>query len=166
MTRFEDVAATFWADGDYGVQAALTSDSVADAERVLGVALPSELLELLRIRNGGPVADAWSTFPTSQPTSWSPDHVPLDSLFGIGRDAGGLTLLDSPYLVEEWGLPSPVVLLSGSGPCWIALDYRTADVSGNPSVTWLDADFESELALAEDFRTFVEGLAPDTSDVD
>lgn len=152
--------ATFWADETYGTQAALTPDSVAEAERMLGVVLPAALLELLRLRNGGPVADAWSTFPTSEATSWSPDHVPFDCLFGIGRDADSLTLLDSPYLVREWGLPSPTVLLCGDGPCWIALDYRLGGVADEPSVTWLDAESGSELALADDFRAFVEGLAP------
>lgn len=71
----------------------------------------------------------------------------------------GVTLLNSPYLIEEWGLPSPVVLLSGDGPCWIGLDYRTCGEAGSPSVTWFDADFKTELPLAEDFRIFVEGLA-------
>ena len=101
VARFEDVAASFWDEGDYGVQASLTPESVADAERELGLRLPSELLELLRLRNGGPVADAWSTFPISEATSWSSDHVPFESLFGIGRGAAGLTLLDSPYPVAE-----------------------------------------------------------------
>jgi hypothetical protein len=160
VARFEDVVVSFWGDEGYGVQAPLTRSMVADAEREIGVVLPPELLELLQLRNGGPVAVSWSTFPTNEATSWSTDHVPFDSLLGIGRDERGVTLLDSPYLVKEWGLPSPVVLLSGEGPCWIGLDYRMCGPSGNPSVTWFDADFKAELPLAEDFRAFVEGLMP------
>jgi hypothetical protein len=94
----------------------LTTSSVGEAEQELGVVLPTELLEPLRLRNGGPVAASWSTFPTNEATSWSADHAPFDSLFGIGRDEHGVTLLDSPYLVKKWGLSSPVVLLSGDVP--------------------------------------------------
>src|SRR5437899_2375824 len=99
MARFEDVAVSFWGDGHYGVQAPLTTEAVADAEHVLGVVLPAELLELLRLQNGGRVSAEWSTFPTSEPTSWSQDHVPFGALLGIGTENRGLTLLDSPYLV-------------------------------------------------------------------
>jgi hypothetical protein len=162
--RFEDVVVSFWGDGDYGVQAPLTADAIAEAEQALGVDLPGELLELLRLRNGGRVAAPWSRFPAEQGTSWSPDHVPFRGLFGIGREERGVTMLDSPYLIGEWGLPSPVVLLSGDGPCWIALDYRLCGAAGSPSVTWFDAEFETELRLAESFRTFVEGLTSSLDD--
>ncbi|MFI9380637.1 hypothetical protein [Kutzneria sp. NPDC052558] len=45
--------------------------------------------------------------------------------------------------------------VSGAGHCWIALDYRQ---SAEPSVTWIDTERHTELALAPDFRSFVEGL--------
>jgi hypothetical protein len=38
------------------------------------------------------------------------------------------------------------------------LDYRNCGREGEPSVTWFDADAESDLALAADFGSFVEGL--------
>ncbi|SEP95578.1 SMI1/KNR4 family protein [Lentzea albida] len=151
---------TFWTDGTYGVQAPLTDEAVREAEALLGVRLPEALLDLLRVQNGGTVADEWSAFPTTEPTSWAPDHVPFDSLMGIGTAEGTLSLLDTPYLVEEWGLPSPVVLLTGDGHTWIALDYREP---GEPSVVWLDAEDESELQLAPDLGTFLTGLVPGNS---
>ncbi|MEV4429425.1 SMI1/KNR4 family protein [Streptomyces sp. R-07] len=157
MARFNEVKATFWGDGLYGVQPPLTDVAVRDAEVELGVRLPSSFLELLRGQNGGLVADRWDAFPTDVPTSWSEDHVPLDMVMGIGRH-DDQSLLDSPYLVKEWGLPSPLVLLSGDGHCWIALDYRVCGRQGEPSVAWFDADGKSELTLAADFRAFVEGL--------
>lgn len=147
----------FWTNGTYGVQAPLTDDAVREAEELLGVRLPEPLLELLRVQNGGTVVDERSAFPTTERTSWASDHVPFDSVMGIGTAEGSLSLLDTPYLVEEWGLPSPVVLLTGDGHTWIALDYRAG---GEPSVVWLDADDESELALAPDLRTFLDGLVP------
>ncbi|MFJ2751182.1 SMI1/KNR4 family protein [Streptomyces sp. NPDC087297] len=158
MARFDEVKATFWGEGLYGVQPPLTDQAVQDAEVQLGVRLPSSLLELLRGQNGGVVAARWDAFPTDTPTSWSEDHVPLDMIMGIGRHDGQSSLLDTGYLVEEWGLPSPLVLLSGDGHCWIALDYRVCGRQGEPSVTWFDTDMNSELALAAHFRAFVEGL--------
>lgn len=158
MARFDEVKATFWGDGQYGVQPPLTDAVVQDAERWLGVRLPDSLLELLRVRNGGVVSERWNAFPTDAPTSWSEHHVPLDDMMGIGRQDGQLSLLDTAYLVQEWGLPSPLVLLSGDGHCWIALDYRGCGQHGEPSVTWFDVDDGTELALAPDFRAFVERL--------
>ncbi|GAA2109205.1 SMI1/KNR4 family protein [Actinomadura alba] len=160
MPRFDDVKATFWDDESRGALAPVTDESVREAEAVLGVTLPSPLLDLLRAQNGGGVADEWCAFPTGRRTSWSDDEVPFDHLLGIGHGEGVLSLLDTPYLVEEWGLPSPVVLLSGDGHYWIGLDYRRGGPRHEPSVTWFDADLQTEVALAADFRSFVEGLAP------
>ncbi|MFI6423382.1 SMI1/KNR4 family protein [Streptomyces sp. NPDC050842] len=159
MARFEEVKATFSGEGGlYGMQAPLTDEVVRDTERQLGVRLPASLLEILQVRNGGLVAESWNAFPTDVPTSWSENHVPLDDMMGIGRHDGRLSLLDTPYLVEEWGLPSPLVLLSGDGHCWIALDYRACGARGEPSVTWFDVDINTELPLATDFQMFVEHL--------
>ncbi|MGW1520894.1 SMI1/KNR4 family protein [Streptomyces sp. NPDC002287] len=157
MARFDEVMATFWGAGDYGVQPSLTDELVREAEGVLGVTLPSALLDLLRVQNGGNVAADHDAFPTSRPTSWSED-LPFDGLMGIGRRDGMTSLLDTPYLVEEWGLPAPLVLLAGDGHCWIGLDYRTCGRDGEPSVTWFETDPDTELLLADDFCSFVESL--------
>lgn len=170
MARYDEVRAVFWdddGDGDGGGDGApggerppLTDELVAEAERVLGVTLPTTLLDLLRLRNGGAVAPSWHALPTGRPTSWAETHVPFTELMGIGRLPASLSLLDTPYLVEEWELPSPIVLLTGDGHWWIGLDYRECGPRGEPSVTWFDAEEETELALARDFRSFVEALVP------
>jgi hypothetical protein len=49
-----------------------------------------------------------------------------------------------------------VVLLSGDGHYWVALDYRGS--IAEPPVTLFDNDFGTEVVLAPDFRSFVEGL--------
>ncbi|MEU8678305.1 SMI1/KNR4 family protein [Streptomyces sp. NPDC048560] len=158
MAHFDEVRKTFWDRDPHGAQPPLTDAIVREAEDLLGVRLPSSLLEILRVRNGGGVASRWNAFPTGVPTSWSADHVPLDEMMGIGRLESRTSLLDTPYLVEEWGLPSPLVLLSGDGHCWIALDYRLRGRHAEPSVTWFETDLETELALAPDFTAFVERL--------
>ncbi|MFE6888173.1 SMI1/KNR4 family protein [Streptomyces sp. NPDC057694] len=158
VTSFDEVRASFWNDNAYGVQPTLTEAAVRDAELRLGVSLPTALLSLLRVQNGGGVAAHCNAFPTCVPTSWSEDHVPFDELMGIGRRERMTSILDSPELVEEWNLPSPVVLLSGDGHYWIMLDYRVCGRHGEPSITWFDTDAETELDLAPDFQSFVEGL--------
>lgn len=160
MARSDDVRPAFWAaDSDYGVQKPLTDQAVREAERLLDITLPASLLDLLRAQNGGQVTGTRNAFRTDRPTSWSAHHVPFGHVLGIGRRERTLSLLDSPYLIEEWGLPSPLVLLSGDGHCWIALDYRACGRHGEPSVAWFDADSAVELALAPDFGSFVEGLS-------
>ncbi|MFF7204145.1 SMI1/KNR4 family protein [Streptomyces sp. NPDC008141] len=162
MARFDDVKATFWDDSDYGVQPPLTQEATRQAERELAVRLPSPLLDLLRVQNGGQVATEWDAFATSRPTSWSEDHVPFTELMGIGRREGMMSLLDTPYLIQEWQMPSPIVLISGDGHCWTGLDYRICGPEGEPSVTWFDNDSNTELALADDLRSFIENLTSST----
>jgi hypothetical protein len=168
VARFDEVKAAFWSnDATYGVQPPLTEEVVLDAKRELDVRLPADFLDLLRIQNGGVVADEWNAYPTAEPTSWSADHVPFDEMMGIGRTEQLNSLFDTPYLVGEWELPSPVVLLSGDGHYWIALDYRRCGRRGAPAVTWFDTELGTELVLASDFRSFVEGLtASETFDQD
>ncbi|MFF4811214.1 SMI1/KNR4 family protein [Micromonospora chersina] len=166
MTRFDQIKTSFWSDSPHGRQPPLTHQAVRDAEGTLGVKLPAALLDLLWIQNGGVVADEWSAYPTTEPTSWADDHLPFESVMGIGPTEAKLSLLDTPYLVREWDLPAHIVLLAGDGHTWIALDYRTSGPQGEPSVTWFDADMQTELSLAPNFRSFVEGLMrielPDT----
>ncbi|MCU7826268.1 hypothetical protein [Kitasatospora sp. DSM 101779] len=50
--------------------------------------------------------------------------------------------------------------MSTASPCFVGLDYRGCGRRGEPGVTWFDAEFRTELPLAPDFRTFVEGLTP------
>jgi hypothetical protein len=155
VADFDEIKAVFWGDGTYAVQPPLTDEAVREAENLLGVSLPAALIDLLRVRNGGLVACGRRRFPTTAPTSWAADHVPLTDLMGIGRTKGVTSLLDAPYLIEEWELPAGLVPVSGDGHCWIALDYRE---SAEPTVTWVDTDLRAELALAPDFRSFIEGL--------
>ncbi|MBB5807593.1 hypothetical protein F4560_007361 [Saccharothrix ecbatanensis] len=150
----------FWSADTHGVQAPLTDEAVREAERVLGVVLPAVLIELLRVQNGGGVVSGRSAYPTNTPASWAPDHVPFEGLMGIGSTGDALTILHTPYLVREWGLPERVVLLTGDGHWWIALDYRVCGPAGEPSVVWLDAEMDEDLTLAPSFQSFVEALAP------
>ena len=158
----DEIAQRFWAtDVRHGVQAPLTDDALESAQRALGHPLPEDLVRLLQIQNGGHVQDDVRAHPSPEPTSWATTWVPFDQCFGIGPD--GLSLLDAPHLLREWGLPEELVLLSGDGHAWIALDYRSTS-AGQPSVIFIDADSGQEVRLAPSFRAFVDGLMPPPAD--
>lgn len=146
-----------------GSSVPLTDEHVEHAERVLGVRLPSDLILLLRHQNGGYVSTEFAACPTTRPTSWADDHVAVTEIAGIGCTAG-LSLLDTPSLNEEWGQPRELVLLSGDGHWWIALDYRQADFDSEPPVIFHENDSDGssdELALARSFRDFICKLIPE-----
>ncbi|MFI6043904.1 SMI1/KNR4 family protein [Nocardia sp. NPDC051321] len=154
----DEVLESFWGDSDYGVLGPLTDKAVRDAESQLRVTLPASLVRLLRVQNGGTVAKRWNAWPVSAPTAGFDSYVPIDLVMGVGRADGGTTVLDTPYLVQEWGLPAPIVLLDGDGHYWVGLDYRDCGPAGEPAVTVFDADRESSVILAADFETFLRGL--------
>ena len=151
------VADQFWEE-NYYKHPPLSDKMVEVAERRLGVKLPSELLALLRIQNGGYTHGF--AFPTTQPTSWAKDHVSLRDLFGIVIDPKLTTaqnILDTEYMTNEWGLPRHQVLLTGEGHWWITLDYRDKLV---PSVAWIDVDSDQDIQIAPTFAAFLDGLVP------
>lgn len=158
VVTFDEVVASFWSDSDYGVLGPLTDAAVRDAEDQLRVRLPASLVRLLRVQNGGTVAKRWNASPVSVPTAGFDPYVPFDLVMGVGRADGVTTLFDTPYLVEEWGLPAPIVLLDGDGHYWVGLDYRGCGAQGEPSVAVFDTDRESSVILAPDFETFLRGL--------
>jgi hypothetical protein len=165
MASFDQVAVSFWhPETKYLQLPPLTEELVVDAEAQLGVTLPPDFIHLLRIQNGGVVADGWDACPADT-NFYAEDHVPFDHLHGIGPagQAQTITLLDTPYLVQEWDLPSPVVLLSGQGHYWLALDYRDCGPAGQPPVVWIDNEMDHELTLAPNFRMFVERLTASAS---
>ncbi|HVI47908.1 MAG TPA: SMI1/KNR4 family protein [Chitinophaga sp.] len=135
-----------------------TDDSIAIAEQILNVKLPPLFVDLLKIQNGGNTKGY--IFPTAKKTLWADDHVPFWEMYGIGESVNTTpqNILDSQYLIEEWGLPEKQVLLAGEGHWWITLDYRSSDT---PSVQWLDVEGSEELLLAETFEDFINGLVAD-----
>ncbi|HEX5782485.1 MAG TPA: SMI1/KNR4 family protein [Solirubrobacteraceae bacterium] len=148
---FEDIAPRFWKpDSDYLVQEPLTDEALRAKEEEFGVRLPEEYVALLRIQNGGVVSKECNACPTAD------DYVQFGDMMGIGPEF--MTIRDSSYLEEEEGITGQVVLLTGDGHWWIALDYRESE---DPSVAWLDTELGKEFQLAPSFRAFVEGLVPE-----
>jgi hypothetical protein len=150
----------FWGT-DYDHNPPLTNEMLEQAEQFLGVKIPKELTALWRVQNGGYTQGF--VFPCPRPTSWAEDHVPVMELFGIGSPVGpkGIhNVLNSKYMIDEWGLPANQVLLTGDGHWWITLDYRK---SAEPRVTWLDIDSGQDFELAPSFKEFFSNLVPDSA---
>ncbi|MEF7563617.1 SMI1/KNR4 family protein [Bacillus infantis] len=138
-------------DDEYYKLEPLKDKEVERAEKKLKVKLPKSYIYLLKIQNGGYIN--YNSFPSNVPTSWADDHINIDHILGIGEEKG---ILESEYLIKEWGLPKNIVLVSGSGHSWVALDYRNTKVE--PPVIYIDMESEQIIELAPNFDIFLNGL--------
>ncbi|WP_129688971.1 SMI1/KNR4 family protein [Gottfriedia acidiceleris] len=129
----------------------LTDEMVKKAEEKFNIKLPNKYIEILKQQNGGVIK--FDSFPTEIPTSWADDHINVDHILGIGEETG---ILESEYLIKEWGLPRNIVLISGDGHSWIALDYRKTKV--DPPVIYIDLDEDQIIKIAPKFEVFLKGL--------
>ncbi|AQQ65627.1 MULTISPECIES: SMI1/KNR4 family protein [Bacillus] len=145
---------TIWADDDYLKLAPINDELIKKAEEVLNVKLPESYINLLKEQNGGTLR--LDVHPTSKPNSWADDHVNVSGLYGISFNENESSILESRYLIREWEMPENIVLLSGDGHTWIALDYR--NVAENPPVIFIDNEFEEIIELAPNFERFLQNL--------
>lgn len=138
----------------------LNEDRVRQAERSLGVRLPSSYLAVLKKRNGGLVVT--NCFPTRFATSWADDHFEVRALLGIGGsngiDAGNGQ--GSADLIKEWGYPDIGLVICdmpSGGHDVVMLDYSSCGSLGEPSVVYVDED-RVPRTIAESFAQFIENL--------
>lgn len=153
----------FWGDNYYN-NPSLTDTMVLVAEKMLQVKLPPLFIELLKIQNGGYTKGF--AFPMNTTTTWAENHVPLSELFGIVTDKAtesAHNILETQYLIEEWGLPEKQVLINGDGHWWITLDYRQSDI---PSVRWIDTECDEDIHIANSFEDFINGLVSEENYAD
>jgi hypothetical protein len=106
-------------DDDCYTLAPLTDALRKQAEEKLNVTLPQSYINILKEKNGGSII--YDAYPTAIPTAWADDHIHIDHILGISEQEG---ILESEYLIQEWGLPKHIVVISGSGHSWVAFDYR------------------------------------------
>jgi len=139
----------------------VTDQEVKVAESELGVSLPAPYIELCKYQNGGYLM--YDAFPTTEPNTWADDHVSASSLYGIKKDG----ILDTDYLLNEWDLPKNLVLITGEGHSWIALDYRHQ--KEDPPVIYLEEGNEMEwheIPLAASFDEYISKLYNHEDDVE
>ncbi|WP_426578966.1 SMI1/KNR4 family protein [Bacillus altitudinis] len=149
----------FWAnqsDDPYTFKK-ISEKDILKTEKKLGVKLPQEYKNLVLEQNGGYLV--CNAFPTDRPTSWAEDHIQVDHLLGIAKKEG---ILESDYLIKEWELPKDIILISGDGHTWVALDYR--NTTENPPVHFFDLETEENFKIADSFNEFISKLYIDESD--
>ncbi|TFD96627.1 SMI1/KNR4 family protein [Jeotgalibacillus sp. R-1-5s-1] len=134
----------------------LNDEMIAHAERTLGVTLPEAYKQTMRVQNGGYLEKNLHPFQWNGET----DVLVIDYLMGISKSSSEGILL-SHYLIEEWGLPTGLVILSTQGSTGITLDYRDIQPSDEPPVIYYDVDAGEEQVLAKSFADFLTQLYND-----
>ncbi|WP_445002126.1 SMI1/KNR4 family protein [Exiguobacterium alkaliphilum] len=127
----------------------LTDDVLVEVEARLGVKLPDDYLEAIRIQNGGGVE------PRDLPILWNrqDDIALVDSIAGVGLSDG---LIQSKALLTEWGVADDrLIAFAGDGHFFLAFDYRE---SVTPKIAYIDTDSEQIDVLFDSFRAFTEAL--------
>lgn len=98
-------------------------------EASLGVKLPESYVNLMKVHNGGTLA--YSVLRSGR----VPDgEVEITDLRGIDLEEG---IGETNYLVEEWGMEKGLVIISGDGNYWLALDYRK-HTGNEPPVVYIE----------------------------
>lgn len=129
----------------------LKETDIKKVERILGIQLPKEYIDILKEQNGGGII--YNAFPSPKPTAWDDTSGYIDHIFGIGKDPG---ILDTPYYIQEWEMPENIVLISGDGSEWIAFDYRHTKT--NPPIIYLNNDSNEIITVADTFSEFISKL--------
>ena len=83
----------------------------------------------------------------------SPIEIQIDHLLGIGHNIG---ILDTLHFQEEWNLPKGLLLISGDGHEWVALDYRYSKTC--PPIVHVDSEEETITTIASSFNEFLTHL--------
>ncbi|WP_036962450.1 SMI1/KNR4 family protein [Promicromonospora kroppenstedtii] len=132
------------------------AEMIRQAEEVLQVRLPESYVELILVQNGGLLRNR--CFPTDFATSWAPDHICIDAIWGVGG-AWGVDVLSS-NMIAEWQYPEIGVVLGitpSAGHDTVMLDYSASGPLGEPSVAYIDED-RVPRRIADSFAEFLRGL--------
>ena len=132
----------------------VTQEEIVAAEATLGVKLPDDFLEFLKLSNGGYVHYNKRAFPVDFSIESGDVFIEVEEIKGL--DAEGILL--SEYLIQEWDLPQNLLLLSGSGHAWIGFNYDERDIPNIVYVEPDEGDGNNFHVLADTFTEFVRKL--------
>ncbi|MEY8742424.1 SMI1/KNR4 family protein [Bacillales bacterium AN1005] len=122
------------------------------AEKAFNIKLPQDYIELLKEQNGGCLEK--TCLPVNFKNDWADDHILFDYLLGIEKDKG---IMESDYLLKEWGVTEKnLIIISGDGHFFVALDYRTNNE--NPTIVYIDTTKNKITKIYEDFSSMVNSL--------
>lgn len=123
------------------VHAPLTDEAIRKAEKILGCALPTAFLDILRVQNGGPIRFR------------IPESVG-DLIAGVGNFFPSITTFDLKDCQAYVGFSlDGLVPFDGDGHWYLCLDFRHNDK--NPSVSHIDVECNGEYTIADTFSGFL-----------
>lgn len=131
-----------------------TDEEITRVEQTLGLKLPSDFLQLLKIANGGIIKDTHQAFSVDFSIESGDQFIMVEEIMGANEE--GLMLSD--YFIEEWDLPKELVLFSGSGHAWVGFNYENREV---PNVVYVEpdnGDGNNFHVLADTFNEFISKL--------
>lgn len=122
------------------LQEVLDANKIRECEDKVGFKLPSSLVDLLYVQNGGYVN--------------AHGYGGLHVLSGIGPDRPNITELTRQMRKDNKSYNSEkLVALDGDGHYYICLDYRENDL--RPKVVHVDFECDTESILAETFKDHI-----------
>lgn len=165
--HFDDFDFTnFWDDDEYSFENYIeeypSDELIASIEQELGYKLPASYIELMKLHNGGMPNN--TCFPTRERTTWSPDHIAITGIYGIGRNKKYSLCgeLGGKFMLVNWEYPPIGICICdcpSAGHDMIMLDYSKCGKDGEPEVVHVDQELDYEVTfLAKDFETFIRGL--------
>jgi len=132
------------------LQPKLTDDILEDAEQKLGYKLPKELVELLKVQNGGYIRMTLKESLNKQ-------------IYGIGPYFPSLSDVDwSEY--KDWVSfeLNGLIPFDGDGHWYLCLDYRSNKIA--PKITYIDTECDNQEIVAESFSDYLSQLVLDVED--
>lgn len=152
----------FWRKGNLGMDiwkedessytlSRLTNEDINLAEKHFNVKLPKAYINLLKQKNGGELH--YNALPISLDRWENDNHIIIDHLLGIKENNG---IMETDYYVKEWEIKRRnIILLSGDGHEWLALDY---DKTEEPKVIFIQTDNERIIEIYSSFDKMLENL--------
>lgn len=132
------------------LQPKLTKEIVDDAEQKLGYKLPNELIELLKVQNGGYIRKTLKESPNEQ-------------IYGIGPYFPSLTDVDWSESKEFVNFElEGLIPFDGDGHWHLCLDYRKN--RSLPKITLVDIECDNQRKIADSFSDYLAQLTVDVDD--
>ncbi|MBY0061406.1 MULTISPECIES: SMI1/KNR4 family protein [Priestia] len=159
---------SFWSDdSEYKcIDYPINDEIIKQAEVILGVKLPSSLLDLMKIRNGGGLNYPYFILPDGDAESIPyGGRANINSIDPIHFENDDISILSSKDLLREVKLTGEFVVLWTDFHYWVVLDYRNR--SQNPSVMYIAENYSASkydtteweyIKIADNFDDFLKQL--------
>ncbi|TYS14673.1 SMI1/KNR4 family protein [Rossellomorea vietnamensis] len=128
----------------------ISQEDINHIEKEIKKDLPESYKELVLQKNGG-----YLNVNSVLIEKGNLDYIGIDHIYGAGSPG----ILDSPSVIKEWGLPDHLLIFSGEGNYWFALDYT----ANTPSVIYIEQESNKLVKVANSFDSFLKNLSTTTT---